>query len=549
MPNKKLLVRRGPSNASVDCLGVARSGSGGYADSPLLSPPKARLPGKGASYPQLVRVAARSSRAGSGVSQLLRARLRPSYLTHGRCGMQTDLIPLSPAANVLLESIRRAGGYPLIVGGAVRDALLAVLPKDIDIEVHDIVDTAELIREITKVGTVAERGRAFSVLAVRLQGEDYEISFPRRIDAIVKEVRDDRVGSDEQSSIRDAFSRRDLTINAIGWDPGTGELIDLFGGLGDLRSGVLRATSSAFRDDPLRIWRVVQFAGRFGFQVDDQTAAACREVALHARAQPESIARERIWMEWSKLLRTGNHWQAAASAIVATGAIMLVPELEATLTVPQDPAWHPEGSVFAHLILSAQAAADDCVEHGVTGDDREVAVLGALLHDLGKVTHTQIDSRTGRLISHGHAQAGVEPANAFLRCIGAPSGIIRRVLPIVAEHMSHVSVLGTPTRSTLRRLSRRLAPATLTDWARVVDADCAGRGIGAKPSPTAAWLRVAAADPIGTTPILTGRHLISLGMRPGPGFASLLRQALDAQDDGAFTDEEGAVTWAQRHFT
>jgi tRNA nucleotidyltransferase (CCA-adding enzyme) len=178
-----------------------------------------------------------------------------------------------------------------------------------------------------------------------------------------------------------------------------------------------------------------------------------------------------------------------------------------------------------------------------------VAVVGALLHDLGKVTHTQIDPASGRITSHGHAEAGVGPAKAFLRRIGAPSGVIRRVVPVVAEHMSHVSVQGTPSRSTLRRLTRRLAPATLTDWARVVDADCAGRDIGAKASPSPTWLAVAAADPIGTAPILQGRHLISLGMRPGPGFASLLRKALQAQDDGEFTDEGSALAWAQQHLT
>lgn len=447
------------------------------------------------------------------------------------------MIPLSPAANVLLDSIRRAGGRPLIVGGAVRDALLGVTPKDVDIEVHGVADPAAFVREITKIGSVAEQGKSFEILAARVAGEDFDVALPRRL----------RASADEQTALRDAFSQRDVTINAIGWDPASGEIIDLFGGRRDLDAGVLRATSSAFGDDPLRVWRVVQFAGRFGFRVADTTAAACKEISLRLAARQEAIARERLWMEWSKLLRVGGHWLAAATALEATGAIMLLPELEATRTVAQDPTWHPEGRVFTHLVLSAQAAADRSLHDGVTGDDRMVAVLGALVHDLGKVTHTQIDPATGRITSHGHAEAGAGPATAFLRRIGAPSHISRRVVSVVAEHMSHVSVRGTPSRSTLRRLTRRLAPASLADWARVVDADCAGRGAGAKASPAAAWLSVAATDPVGTAPLLKGRHLIALGMTPGPDFAIVLRRAWEAQDDGAFTDEEGAVAWARRH--
>lgn len=456
------------------------------------------------------------------------------------------MIELSPAALLLLASIRRAGGRPLIVGGAVRDALLGVAPKDIDIEVHGLVDTAALVREIAEVGTVSERGRSFAILAARVEGEEFDVSLPRP----GKTTRGQRPGAGsthEDAVLRDAFAKRDLTINAMGWDPASGEIIDPFGGQHDLDHRVLRATGSAFGDDPLRVWRVVQFAGRFGFQVEHDTAAACSQLALQLRRGSKSIAQERVWIEWSKLLLGGNHWNAAAAALMATGAISLVPELEATRTVAQDPAWHPEGDVFTHLILSAQAAADSCMQQGVTGNERAVAVLGALLHDLGKVTHTQIDTATGNITSHGHAQAGTALAERFMRRIGAPSDIVGRVVPVVAEHMVHVSVEGPPSRTAVRRLTRRLAPATLTDWGRVVDADCTGRGPGAKASPAATWLGVAASDPVGTAPILKGRHLITLGIAPGPDFANLLGRALRAQDDGAFTDEQGALAWARQH--
>lgn len=125
-------------------------------------------------------MAARSSRAGSEVSQLLRAQSGTRQSTDEEFGTETDMIPTSPAANMLLDAIRRAGGRPLIVGGVVRDALLGVASKDIDIEVHGGVDTASFLREIAKIGAVAERGRSFGILAARVESEDFEVALPAK---------------------------------------------------------------------------------------------------------------------------------------------------------------------------------------------------------------------------------------------------------------------------------------------------------------------------------------------------------------------------------
>jgi tRNA nucleotidyltransferase (CCA-adding enzyme) len=181
-------------------------------------------------------------------------------------------------------------------------------------------------------------------------------------------------------------------------------------------------------------------------------------------------------------------------------------------------------------------------EAGLTGTDRLVIVFASLLHDLGKFTHS---ARTadGRITSHGHAAAGREPARLFLNSIGCPREIKHRILPLVVEHMSTVQ---KPTKSACRRLVRRLEPATLTELHMVVGADRKGRGNPDAANDADSWLEMGKDLTIEVKArrgILTGKHLIDRGYTPGPVFKQILSEALEAQDDGVFDDEAGAVRW------
>ena len=429
--------------------------------------------------------------------------------------LNRELIHLSAATRAVLDACERVDATALVVGGAVRDALLGAAPKDVDLEVTG--DRDRLVAELAAIGTVAEQGAHFPILAVHIDGENIDVSL---------------------AEYDEPFARRDFTINAMDWNPATGEIIDPFGGQRDLVAGILRHTSEHFADDPLRVLRGVQFAGRFGFRFAAETKGVCRELAPRFYELPT----ERVWEEWRKLARRAIHWPEALQALVDSGWASHFPELADTRGIEQDPGWHSEGDVFTHLGLSARAAA--LASSDLDAVDREVVVLAALVHDLGKVTHT--DSSGPRITSHGHAEAGVEPARHFLHGIGAPAHVVARVLPIVREHMAHVSVIGRPSRPAVRRLMRRLAPASIRDWARVVDADCAGRGPSSKPSPSPVWLEVAAT--IGGAPergLLRGEHLIARGMTPGPEVRAILDAATAAQDDEVFTDEAGALAWLE----
>ncbi|WP_336402628.1 CCA tRNA nucleotidyltransferase [Klenkia sesuvii] len=439
--------------------------------------------------------------------------------------MQTAGFPLSDATTAAVRAISAAGGRPYLVGGCVRDALLAPgsTPKDVDLEVFGL-GLDDLRHALQTVGRVDEVGRSFAVLKVRRDGEDLDVAVP---------------STGPGTRPEDAARRRDFTMNALMVDPLTGQLLDAVGGVADLRDGVLRHTGPGFGDDPLRVLRGVRFAARFGFRLAPETAELCRTLPF------EGLPVERVWGEWRGISETGRHLSAAVVALEATGWLAHVPQLARLAGVPQDPRWHPEGDVLTHSALAGDAAAVLADEAGLTGDDRTVVVLGALLHDVGKATHTQVRA-DGRITSHGHAEAGAEVARGLLTALGAPAGVVDRVVPVVREHMVATTATRGPSRAAVRRLARRLVPATMVEWSLVCGADHAGRGAGSGPNPTTAWVEVAASAGVDRRPgrpLLRGADLVALGLVPGPSFRAVLDAALTAQDEGLFSDRDGAVAW------
>lgn len=464
-----------------------------------------------------------------------------------------NLVPLSAPVTAMVTALTRAGGRVLLVGGAVRDALRGATADrvDIDLEVHHL-DPVTLTGVLRRFGQVNVTGRSFAVWKVHFDGQVVDVSVPRREDKTGPGHRGFDVIPDPYVGVVAAAARRDFTVNALGWDPRTGQVIDCFGGLGDLHTGTLRHVSDAFGQDPLRVLRAMTFAARFSFTLHPDTVATCRDmVATYAQ-----LPVERIWAQWAQVFTRGVRPSAAVDVLVRTGWLRHFPALAAMDRLEQDVRWHPEGDVLTHAALAADAAAAAADRAGLVGFERAVVVAAALLHDVGKVaTTTRIVEADGRerIVSHEHARAGVEAAAQFLTQVGAPADFIVPVTRLVAEHMV-AATAERPTPAAVRRLVRRLAPATLTAWSLVAEADNAGRGPGSRPSPATAWVDLAAHLTLptdGTAPValLRGQHLIDAGLRPGPTFAPILAAGLQAQDDGQFADEAGALTWLNQHLS
>ncbi|NLP82424.1 HD domain-containing protein [Microbacterium sp. CFH 90308] len=179
------------------------------------------------------------------------------------------------------------------------------------------------------------------------------------------------------------------------------------------------------------------------------------------------------------------------------GLIDGIPELAALGRTPQDPTWHPEGDVLVHSLWAADLAAQHADETAAPtpADSRELLVLAALWHDIGKPETTQ--RRNGRITSYGHAERGAEIAASLGRRLGLPDPLVRAASAIIATHMAHVSVAGRPSPKAVKRLRDRLraAGASLEEWAVVVRCDGDARGAAARPDASIPWLRVAATLP------------------------------------------------------
>ena len=246
---------------------------------------------------------------------------------------------------LILQTIEQAGGRCLKVGGCVRDALLGVESKDVDVEVYGL-PYDELVGVLKQFGRVFTVGKSFGVIKLTHAGEDYDFSLPRRDNKVGEGHRGFVAEADHTLSPVEAALRRDFTINAMG-EGLDGKLVDPYNGKADLEAKVLRATSEHFAEDPLRVLRGMQFAARFEMTVESETASMCQSLANEFH----TIAAERIWGEFEKLCLKGQKPSMAIQFLIDTGWIELFPLLNAMKDSPQDPVWHPEGWSITDLGL------------------------------------------------------------------------------------------------------------------------------------------------------------------------------------------------------
>lgn len=490
---------------------------------------------------------------------------------------QPNLITIDGTTMAMLHAIRDAGGRPLVVGGAVRDALMgSTNSKDFDVEVFGI--TADTLKNtLSRFGKVDEVGESFAVIKVNVGGVDFDFNLPRRDSKTGRGNGGFEVEVDHTMTVEDAARRRDFTINSVSFDPFTGEIINPFGGVEDIHNRILRPTSGHFVEDPLRILRGFQFVARFGLTWTDEVEAFGQQL----KGEFDALPRERVREEWVKWALKGTHPGLGLKFLRAVGWMDFFPEVAALVGVPQDPIWHSEGDVWEHTCHVCDAMAFQCDRDGISGETRLALMFGALCHDFGKASntwlmpagekwfklhHTGLSGVVARKLakfawkkwmgewrwrSPGHDQSGETPAREFmwrLFCDDAQkreSGLVNRVVVLVKTHMRHIGL------HVNARTVRRLAVAVpLNDMAQVVNADSNGRPFNAEKwcaNPVmvaildkAEELAVKDNQPV---PLLQGRHLIQIGMKPGVAFGGILKAAFEAQLDGEFDSVDGGVEW------
>jgi tRNA nucleotidyltransferase (CCA-adding enzyme) len=410
-----------------------------------------------------------------------------------------------------------------LVGGCVRDHLLGLTPHDYDVEVTGIAG-ADLAEHLRKFGAVNVVGKSFGVIKLHFCNLEFDFAIPRREVKTGPLHTDFAVEEDPNIPIEESLARRDFTINAIAFDVLTGELVDPFYGESDLNNRVLKHTSHRFAEDPLRVLRGFQFAGRFDFVVHPATIRLAKSIV----DEYQFISRERVCLEFQKWAQLSIRPSQGLRFLRESGWIKHFPELHALIGIHQNPVYHPEGDVWEHTLQVVDAVKARS----------EINTFAALTHDFGKPQTTYLNEK-GNWTSPGHEEAGVAVALSFFNRIGLPQSVVRPVLALIKNHHAHFGF--NPKRvSKVLRLADELghADTCILQLMVLVEADYDGRRAPGSSLPCdipeevydLAATAIEKGVFLEAPPILIrGRDLIALGVEPGVKIGELLKQIREHQ--------------------
>lgn len=410
-------------------------------------------------------------------------------------------------------AVKKKNGNVYFVGGCVRDKIMGIESKDIDIEIHGI-DIVSLEEILDGIGEKLEFGKSFGVYNIR--GCSIDIALPRKESCIGNKHTDFKVDVDPFLGTYKAAQRRDFTINAIMEDVISGEIIDHFNGISDLKNGIIRhIDDNTFTEDPLRVFRASQFAARFNFDIAEETKNLCRTIDLtflsHERVFEElkkallKSMKPSIFFESLKQMNQLNFWFARVFDLI---------------DVPQNSDFHQEGDVFIHTMM----VLDEAAQKRSKTKNQLGFMLAALTHDFGKITATKLEN--GKLHSHKHEKSGIPIAKEFLCKLTNEKNLIRYVLNMVEQHMKPIILAadGSSIKATNKMFDSSAEPY---DLIQLSIADSLGKIPIGRIMESEHFLmeRLKIYEEYMSRPFVEGSDLIKAGLTPGPEFTKLLNYA------------------------
>jgi len=443
------------------------------------------------------------------------------------------------------SALSKFKGRSILVGGAVRDICMEKeTTKDLDIEVFGInLESLESI--LQKFGKLYKVGKTFGVLKLKTENAEYDFSLPRYENKIGIGHRGFLTRSDPLMSFEKASSRRDFTVNSIGYDLLKHRLLDPFKGEEDIKKKILRHISPSFSEDPLRVYRAMQLSARLEFDIAPETITLCNDLNL------KEISKERLFGEFRKLLINANQPSIGFESARKLGILSYFPELKALIGVKQDPKWHPEGDVWQHTLLVIDEAAS--LRKGNEKEDL-VLMFSSLCHDFGKPLTTKFIK--GRWRSPSHDLAGIAPTEKFLRRLTDDRSLIEKVKILVKEHLRPVQLYNTRNSINSGAIRRLAIRVNIPELVLLAKADYFGRSlsqIDRSCFEAGNWLLLKAermnVHKFSPRPFLMGRHLLALGMKPGPKMGQILKYAFEKQLNGELKKEKDAISWAKSNFS
>ena len=473
--------------------------------------------------------------------------------------------------NPVLIELNNKNMNSLIVGGAVRDALLGKKPKDIDIEIYN-VSLEELQSILEKYGKVNEVGKSFGILKfipykkgttelVDIE-EPFDFSIPRRENKTGKGYTGFKTEFDKNITIKEAAERRDFTWNSLGYNPISKTLYDYYGGIKDLKEGIIRHVSDKFKEDPLRILRAMQFQSRMGYKLASETANLIRDMV--EKNMIDELPKERIEQEWLKWAIKGSNPQLIFDFLRDTGiGKKYFPKLIKLKDIEQDFEYHPEGDVEEHTKQVMNVANNIAKRENLNADEKAVLMFSALLHDIGKIDTTKktfVPKKNREVItSRGHEAKSAEISEKFLKKLGIRNSIIKKVIPIIKEHLAHATITSIQDikgqKSAFIKLSKRLESASIEELVRLMEADMLGRNNKNTPVPETIKkfnellkeFKKEFGDSKKIKPLITGKDLLALGFKTGKELGNIVKAAMEAQINLEFTNRKDALEWLSNY--
>ena len=429
------------------------------------------------------------------------------------------------AAKEIVARLQKEGFEAFWVGGCVRDFLLGRKPQDIDIATDAKPEQVEkLFNRTIAVGKkfgviiVIEKSHQFQVATFRSE-EDYQDG--RRPEKVVF------------SNAKADALRRDFTVNALFYDPIFGITHDWVGGEKDLRARIIRTIGQPeerFGEDHLRLLRAIRFAAQLDFEIEPGTFAAVKALAPKIKL----ISAERIRDELLKLFRPPH--AARGLDLFRESGLMehVLPELSATITCAQSSDYHPEGSVYNHIRLMLAQLPPDAPES---------LPWAVILHDIGKPPTASKDEQTGAIHFYAHEKIGADMAREILNRLRFPKKQTDEIVACVRQHMQFKDVKQM-RKATLRRLLLRDTFPLEMELHRL---DCLGSH---RLLDHYEFLLTQAEElkkkPQIRPPLLNGKDLIELGMKPGPGLGALLHEIREKQLSDELKTKREARAWVKR---
>ena len=432
-------------------------------------------------------------------------------------------------AKGIVGQLKSAGFKAFLVGGCVRDIAMGIPPQEYDIA------TSATPQDVMKIfPSTVPVGVSFGVVLVLEGNNKFEVASFRKEEKYTDGRHPDRVvySTDEKEDVM----RRDFTINGMLYEPFEETVIDLIGGLDDIKRRVIKTIGEPddrFKEDKLRMLRAIRFGAGLDFVIEQDTFLSIKSLAPLI----SQVSKERIRDEIIKIITQSHPGNGLRLLRESKLLRYILPEVEKMNGVPQPPEFHPEGDVFNHTCIIL-----DKLYEITGGDNSPELAMGALLHDIGKPdTYTVTD----RIRFNGHDRIGARMAKNICKDLKFSKKQIEIITSLVKEHLKFKDVFKM-REATIKRF---LGMSNFDDHFKLHLADClASHGSTEVYDFIVKKLKDYKKEELKPKPLLNGYDLIDMGYPRGPLYSKILGSLEEAQLEGTVTNREDAKSFILKEF-